>query len=539
VSQKNLYYIVALMCAALLALVLLQFYWIGKSVQLSEEGFRQNVMEALANVVKRLEQREVLLVTQEQIDNQVLQKSTSVVKMDSSGRLRWQEDQVITTKKILSSQSLRDSGIKIEVQEKAVISKKGFAQTKTDDNVVLENFEFKKDKIVPVLDSIEYFKNKQAQRYLKLINKSQMVSLVLKNLVNYDKPIEQRISQKLLDSLLREEIKSKNIDTDYEFGIVDSRNNYQLLFVEKVTDKKNLVRSSFRTRLFPNDDYAPESYLHVHFPNQKSYILQSMWIVLVSSVLLILIISACFTIAVLTIVRQKKLSEMKNDFVNNMTHEFKTPISTISLACEMLQDEQIRENSKFLARYLQIIKEENKRLEEQVEKVLQIARLDKGNFKLKIQTVDVHDIVQEAIRQIMLLVENRQGVVLTELKAHKSQIEADKTHLTHIISNLLDNANKYSPQKPEIKLTTENTEKGIIITIADKGQGISKDTVNKIFDKFYRVPTGNLHDVKGFGLGLSYVKTMVAAHKGSISVESELNKGSKFYIFLPYRYEGN
>jgi two-component system, OmpR family, phosphate regulon sensor histidine kinase PhoR len=205
----------------------------------------------------------------------------------------------------------------------------------------------------------------------------------------------------------------------------------------------------------------------------------------------------------------------------------------------VMQDPDMQGNDRQRNRYLNIIKEENSRLGRQIEKVLQIAILDKNDFKLKIETLDLHSVIDKVVQNIAIQIENRQGILETIFNATNSQIEADEVHLTNIIFNLLDNANKYSPQNPDILLTTENLKDGVVLTIADKGLGIAKDTINKIFDRFYRVPTGNIHNVKGFGLGLSYVKSMVDAHNGQISVKSELNKGTTFTIFLPYKHERN
>jgi two-component system phosphate regulon sensor histidine kinase PhoR len=224
---------------------------------------------------------------------------------------------------------------------------------------------------------------------------------------------------------------------------------------------------------------------------------------------------------------------MKNDFINNMTHELKTPISTVSLACEALQDKEISQNKGFLNNYIQVIRDENDRLGQQVEKVLQMARLEKKDFKLKLEKLDMHDIIDRAMANIKLQVEKRGGNIHCELHASRTRLVTDEVHMTNILNNLLDNANKYSPENPDITIRTENIGTGIKIIISDKGIGMSKEELKKIFDKFYRVSTGNLHDVKGFGLGLAYVKTMVNALDGEIDVSSTPGKGSRFEIYFP------
>jgi two-component system phosphate regulon sensor histidine kinase PhoR len=230
--------------------------------------------------------------------------------------------------------------------------------------------------------------------------------------------------------------------------------------------------------------------------------------------------------------RQKKLADIKNDFINNMTHEFKTPISTISLAVEVMKDNEVKKDSSKMSRYLNIIQDENRRLGTQVEKVLQMALLDKGEVKLRLGEVDVHETIEQVLTNLSVQIEQKNGIVNLELEAENPAIEADEVHLTNIIYNLLDNANKYSPENPVITIRTENAGNALKISILDKGIGMTKEQITRIFERFYRVPTGNLHDVKGFGLGLSYVKKMVESHNGQIFVESKLGEGSKFEIIF-------
>ena len=225
---------------------------------------------------------------------------------------------------------------------------------------------------------------------------------------------------------------------------------------------------------------------------------------------------------------------MKNDFLNNMTHEFKTPIATISLASDMLKTLHANQKIDKMERFITIIREENIRMNNQVEKVLQMARMDKNDLKLNIQKLDAHEFVQKAVATLSLQVEKRNGKITTQLAAENTSVEADETHFLNIILNLLDNANKYSTDNPDISVKTYNDKKGIYIAISDKGTGISKEAQKHIFESFYRVPTGNLHNIKGFGLGLSYVKGIIEAHFGTINVKSELGKGSTFIVFFPF-----
>jgi len=258
----------------------------------------------------------------------------------------------------------------------------------------------------------------------------------------------------------------------------------------------------------------------------------SLWLFL--SVLFILIVIFIFAWIIRTIVLQKKLSEIKNDFVNNMTHEFKTPISTISLATEVLMNADPATSMERMKKYSNIIYDENQRMRVQVERVLQMAQLDKGEYQLNKAKLDVHAVLRATVDSLCLDHSEKKVKVDFILEATKSEIIADKLHVGNIFSNLVDNAVKYSIQDPHIQCKTSNSDTGIIIEFIDNGIGMSFEAQKHIFDRFYRVPTGNIHNVKGFGLGLYYVKTMVEAHGGSVSVKSEINRGSRFSVYFPF-----
>ncbi len=384
------------------------------------------------------------------------------------------------------------------------------------------------------LDTVESIKTSFKENFDKVEKKSEMMQDVFKELVTVERTIRERVNPKVLDSLLRKEIRDRGIDIPFVYG-VHERQNKNVLFASTGSHVPNdLLTSGYHVNLFPNDVFCADNYLMVSFPGQKKYIFQKLSFVFLSSAILIIVIVSCFYVAISTILKQKKLSEVKNDFINNMTHEFKTPIATISLACEVLQEGAVNSDPAKLNRYLHVIQDENKRLGSQVEKVLQTALLDKGNLKLKISRVDVHEVIDIALQNIGVQIEQRHGSIQLDLKANQPVVEADEVHLTNIVHNLLDNANKYSPDEPQIKIETRSEQDGVYLTVFDKGIGMTKETVQRIFERFYRVPTGNVHNVKGFGLGLSYVKTILQLHHGNIRVESQPNKGSSFEVFLPY-----
>ena len=359
-------------------------------------------------------------------------------------------------------------------------------------------------------------------------------------------PIAERLDLELLNANLKQELEDHGVKLDYHYGIFDNRkksfviaNNHFVVEDSQIQPTKegykNLHNSKYRVNLFQADVKSP-GILMVYFPAKASFVWASVWKNLLASILFTGIILFCFAYTISVIIKQKKVSEMKSDFINNMTHEFKTPIATISLATDSITSPMISGDPDKVRRFANIIKQENKRMNNQVEKVLQMAMLDKQDFSLKITDVNLHEVIGRATENISLSAERRGGTVITSLNADKPIIQGDLTHISNVINNLLDNANKYSPEKPEISVSSRNVKDGVEVIIADKGMGMSKDALKNIFDKFYRVHTGDLHDVKGFGLGLSYVKAMMDAHSGKINVTSDLGKGSSFILTFPSEY---
>lgn len=361
--------------------------------------------------------------------------------------------------------------------------------------------------------------------------------------------LEERIPQpKLLGELVDQQLKDLGINIGYNYGILDVGSQSFVIINGKysvtlgsdvkasVQDvSRSLGSSKYNVVLFPADPDGPPGKLYIHFPNKRSWLWESVWEIILISGLMVFVILGCFSYTIYVIFRQKKLSEMKNDFINNMTHEFKTPIATISLATDSIVSPMIISDKAKISRFAKIIKQENSRMLNQVEKVLQMALIDKRDFQLNITDVDLHELIQNAVSNFALHIENRGGALETTLHATHSVIQGDSTHISNMIHNLLDNANKYSPDAPQIRITTQNVPNGIELTVSDKGIGLTKEAKKHIFDRFYRVHTGNLHDVKGFGLGLSYVKTMITAHNGQVDVKSEPNKGSSFILSFPLR----
>jgi two-component system, OmpR family, phosphate regulon sensor histidine kinase PhoR len=284
------------------------------------------------------------------------------------------------------------------------------------------------------------------------------------------------------------------------------------------------------------ESLAPNEALVIVVPNFKSYVFQSLGWMIAGAILFTLIIITAFTLTIRTLLRQKKLSDMKNDFINNMTHELKTPLATISLAVDALKNEKVLSNPEKLGYFTGMIKDENKRMNKHVESILQAAQMDRQEVQLNKKGVHVHTIISNVLSNLQLQIEEKHGKVDVQLTAANDLMEADEAHLTNLINNLVDNALKYSKDDSFfLKIATKNIGKFIRITVEDHGIGMNKETAGRVFEKFYRAHTGNVHNVKGFGLGLSYVKTMVDAHEGKIRVESILGKGSTFTIDFPLK----
>ena len=332
----------------------------------------------------------------------------------------------------------------------------------------------------------------------------------------------------LLEVLLRSEFEKRNIAADFEYGVYDCSS-------EKMTYGDYIPFRSTGDKLTPKklptwNNYA--YYFGVQFPNREAHLVNQMGIWSFSTLVLLLVI-LFFAYTLFVILKQKRLSEIQKDFINNMTHEFKTPISTIAVSTEVLKNPAIVYQPERLLSYTTIIEKENLRLKHQVERVLQMARLDKEDIGLKKEEVDVHEIIHDAMHNSMLSLQEKNGTIRCELNAVSHVIKADRLHLTNVLYNLIDNAIKYCGATPDIVIRTESTSKQLSILVHDNGLGIARENHRKVFQKFYRVPTGNVHNVKGFGLGLHYVKSVVSAHKGSIKLESDLGRGSVFKITLP------
>jgi len=537
------------MSIAMIGLIGFQAHWIKSAIEVNDVKFKQNVHEVLNNVVSNLEKREVYYAASKQITDRPLTKR--IYQVDTN--LYWEDRRsnsqynTIATRADQNVEKLYNTDTDFIFEDSLLLGNQKIRisyhisgnMTSDFPSFVEEEHYFSQNQFELGFMHFEDYEKEVRNSIQKIAEKSHMVTVALDDLLGEHKQISTRVDNEEIDNLLKDQLHMKGINIGYEYAVVDRGINHVVFSDYKPENEKDVLLSSFSTKLFPNDFSAGENYLTIFFPDQAGFLFKQIWLTLTSSVFLVFLIIFCFAYAIFAIIRQKKLSEIKNDFINNMTHEFKTPISTVALACEALQDKDIQKNEFFITKYVEAIRDENKRLGRQVEKVLQMATLDKKEYKLKFEELDVHQIIEKALSHINLTVEKRGGSINKNLIASNNIIISDEVHLTNIIYNLLDNANKYSYDKPEIRIDTEDHHLGLLIRITDNGIGMTKETIGKIFDKFYRVSTGNIHDIKGFGLGLTYVKTILMALGGQIKVKSVPTKGSSFEIILPLNHGQN
>ena len=378
----------------------------------------------------------------------------------------------------------------------------------------------------------------QIQERLKnLTNKTKKLQEVIKKMaieIETDtKPLTERIEKKKLEKILVNSLSDKDITLPFEFAVQSVQNDTIPFPVKSAGFTNTFSGTIYRTSLFPNDVFQKPEFLLVYFPQKQSHLLESLSLVMIGSIFFTFIIILSSALSIYVMIRQKKISDIKTDFINNMTHEFKTPIATISIAADSITNQKVLQEPETIRNFTRIIKEENNRMNSRVEQILQMSLIDSKDFRLKPVIVNMHVMIEKAVSQFKLQIEKRNGNISIDLKAVNSIVEVDEDYLRNVLINLLDNATKYSLSNPEIKVFTFNRSGKFCFGVEDKGIGMSQETQRKVFDKFFRITTGNIHNIKGFGLGLSFVKAIVLAHRGSIQVTSEVGKGSRFEISLP------
>ena len=534
-ATRHIALIIAAISAALIGLIALQVYLLFVSYEQKEQAFDRNVVNALTAVSQQVEKEEAA----SKIFNVAMQfpvppsggkkKFIRRLTEDSAKNFSWTVTDTIRNKKgnQMDVEVFHSSGIDtittIMVQGKPGKGSRqeSFGYSYSSDE---KGLRFK----TGFGDSLKIFLQDTARR-----RRGEVVARVVDKLFLLETlPLEKRVDLNKLDSLIARSLADVGIAMKFNFRI-DVGADDSLQRVNLRHDATTIPSASYKVRLFPNDVISDRYDLVVFLHDKSSFVLKDMAVLVILSIIFITIIIISFIYVIRTIFAQKQFGESVINFINNMTHEFKTPISTIALASEAIAKPETMKSKLKLLKYNSVIADENVRMKRQVDKILQMAVLEEGEFELKRSPVGMHDVIGQAVKNISLLIDQKQGSLMTILNAKKFVVHGDVVHLTNIIHNVLDNAIKYSPLKPKIKITTHSGENRLSIVVQDSGIGIPKEHLDRIFDKYYRVPTGNTHDVKGFGIGLSYVRMIVEAHHGTVSISSEWGKGTAVEIKLP------
>ena len=539
-DKKRQYLITSFIAVALATLVTIQLFWIKQSMSQEEKDFNKKARNALDRVAIRHEKAEDF------------RKYKALWKQNFKGHYQdmlKQEFQNVMS--IHEEVTIRDTVIKVGDKDynyliitgKTIDSLTGL---KAEHQVLAKNVKEFEELISPENNTNNPKTDVNGipvkwgtAETQELFKKSKYISELMVQAFRNDLFLgaTERLDLNLLDSILFDEFKREDLDMGYHFQVIDQTNQ---LIKSKTTlahYDKGILKNAYEVRLFPGDMFGEAITLRVEFPFLNRYLWEGLWGVILVVALVIFIMIATFTLMYKTLISQRKLSEMKNDFISNMTHEFKTPISTIALACEALVDKDMGDASERSTAFVSMIDEENKRLEALVESILQSAVMDKGELRLHIEKVEFNSLVHSLLNRTRMKIESLGGILIPQIAIGECYVLGDKSHLMNVVNNLIDNAIKYSKDELEIEITTECIDDKVVLTVKDKGIGIKKEHIPRIFDKLYRVPTGNVHNVKGFGLGLSYVKSIVELHGGEIQVESQVGVGSIFKLILKRYHE--
>jgi two-component system, OmpR family, phosphate regulon sensor histidine kinase PhoR len=525
VKTKHFKFIIFIITSSIVVLVAVQLYWIDSALMVRKERFENNVNDALHEVVTKLERKATSAKITRRLNlKRMNQAIPSIINGNKSG-IDQLDNKNHFRLNVLEEITTDSSGVITKKRRE-----KSFAGDSTAKDIFNFGFNFKSKNPFYIHDidttsSMEWFSKK------KDMTNDVFDELVSVNIYN---DFNEKIDTTFIDSLLNSELLYRNIKTKYSYAILDHENKMLSRIADKEMEEE-LLNSKYKISLALNNIFVEPKQLSIYFPKENKYILKTMWYLLLGSLILIIVIVWAFYFTVKTIFEQKKISEIKTDFINNMTHELKTPISTISLAVDVLTDKTLKPNEDRIKKYLTAIKDENKRLASLVENVLQTAIIDKGELKLKLSPIGINQILEQVVNNFAIQFEKRNVQLDLDILEEDEYIEIDKFHITNAFNNLLDNALKYSKNDVLIKIKNYKNNEGIVVEIADNGIGISKENQKRIFENLYRVPTGNIHNVKGFGLGLSYVKAIVEKHHGTVSVISNLDEGSTFTIFLPLK----
>jgi signal transduction histidine kinase len=518
-SKKLFILLVILMSLSLIGIIFVQSFFINNSLENEEKNFTLSVTRALSFVSRDIQDYEIrkyygliqpYIAENKKPDSTVIRHLYITAPDDVN-------DQTIIHRNTILEERFKVPSLFFEIDTDSIDISNYTSERTTDfyDRSTIDgNLGIKPSKtLVEFSNLTEIDKKAYEDSFKTLLRKV---------------PIHKRVSILQIETLLKRKLKSEGIDLGFEFAIYDDD-----LATKVQTRNFEKNNAYYGIPIFIDSNNESSYRLWLDFPNRKKYLVSTILPMIVLSIVFTGVIILAFSSAIYQLIKQRKISQIKTDFINNMTHEFKTPIATINLALDAIKNPKIIADQDKVKRYLGMIKDENKRMHAQVENVLRISKLEKNELNISKERMKLHDLIEDAITHVELIVEDRKGYVKTHLEAVKSSVLANETHFTNVIVNILDNAIKYSDDEPKIDVYTENIANNIILKITDQGNGMSKQVAKRVFEKFYREHTGNVHNVKGHGLGLAYVKRIVDDHQGHISVESEKEKGSTFIIKLP------
>ncbi len=516
--------LVFLMSISLIGIILVQLFWINSSFQKNDEQFRHHALVVLNNVSEKLNKKEML------------DFKTSIEKFkDSTGKEPQQEQlkQLFYYEKDANSKE-------ILIYTNAIVPEDfgidGSFFDKKLKGVNIKEYSAKRKTQIYKDNSLDGSGTNLSSKPTETIEKSgnlTIFDIVQFELLSKDvlskRPIQQRISSKLVNDVLNFELYKSELKTPYEFAVYKNGLATKVKSEEFRYDKC----TTYSVPILLDADGKTDYKLLLRFPNKTNFVFSSMLPMTILTLLFVVIILLTYTSALKQLIMQKQISEIKTDFINNMTHEFKTPIATINLALDAIKNPKIIDDKEKVQKYLQMIKDENKRMHAQVENVLRISKLERNELNIDKEPQEITEFIEDAIDHVSLILEDREGEIHTHFNATRTTVLLNDVHFTNVLVNILDNAMKYSAEKPVINVYTENIKDYVLIKIEDNGIGMPKTVQKKVFEKFFREHTGDLHNVKGHGLGLAYVKQIIDDHNGEVFVESEKGKGSTFIIKLP------
>jgi len=520
-NKKIFVLLVVLMSLSLIGIIFVQSFFINRSLENERQQFTLNVKRALSYVSKQIddyEYRNYLDNIQPFLKNNKQPDSTSVQRLFVAFEDKENDQTIVVHQNIILEERFKVPSLFFEIDADSTDFSNYINEKSTEVfRNSLDNGSVERISRVREFDDM----SDDAKNFLQRGAFKSLISA-------YNYPIYKRVSPELIENFVKKNLEEQGIQINFEYAIYDND-----LSTKIRTDNFEKTENSYGVPIFLDNNNESSFNLWVDFPARNRFLISTILWMIVLSIIFTTVIIVAYTSAIYQLIQQRQISQIKTDFINNMTHEFKTPIATINLALDSIKNPKIIDNKERVLRYLGMIKEENKRMHAQVENVLRISKLEKNELNISKERLKLHDIVEDAMTHIQLLVEDRKGYLKLHLNAAKSSILANETHFTNVIVNIFDNAIKYSDDAPKIDVYSENIGNNILLKISDQGNGMSKQVQKKVFEKFYREHSGNVHNVKGHGLGLAYVKRIIDDHQGHISVESEKGKGSTFIIRLP------